>query len=146
VAELRDHVKELEKQIKQGGGAQTVDEEALLAGAIRLDGAALIATVVDGVSGQSLLDLADKLKAKLGDGAVVLGTSSEGKVDLVASVAPALVARGVRAGEIVRTAAAVVGGGGGGRDTAARAGGRDIEKLPEAVKAARAVIETALGG
>jgi alanyl-tRNA synthetase len=147
VAQLRDRVRELEKQVKQGGGGQgVVDEEALLAGAIRLDGAQLIATVVDGVSGQGLLDLADKLKAKLGDGAVVLGATSEGKVDLVASVAPTLVARGVRAGDVVRTAAAVVGGGGGGRDTAARAGGRDVEKLPEAVQAARTAIETALSG
>ena len=52
------------------------------------------------------------------------GTAGEGRVDLVASVAPALVARGVRAGEIIKVAAAEVGGGGGGRDTMARAGGK----------------------
>jgi alanyl-tRNA synthetase len=50
----------------------------------------------------------------------------------------------VRAGEIVKAAAATVGGGGGGRDTLARAGGRDVERLPEAVEAARAAIEAAL--
>jgi alanyl-tRNA synthetase len=144
VAELRERVKELEKQIKHVGDGHGVDEDALLAGVIRLSGAQLIATVVDGVSGQGLLELADKLRTKLGDAAVVLGTTAEGKVDLVASVAPTLVARGVRAGDIARTAAAVVGGGGGGRDTSARAGGRDVEKLTEAVEAARAMIETAL--
>ena len=62
------------------------------------------------------------------------------------SVAPALVERGVRAGEIVKVAAAVVGGGGGGRDTLARAGGRDPAKLPEAIAAAREAIEAALSG
>jgi alanyl-tRNA synthetase len=146
VAELRERVKELEKQIRSGGGGQGVDEDSLLAGVIQLSGAQLIATVVDGVSGQGLLELAEKLKARLGDAAVVLGTTAEGKVDLVASVAPTLVARGVKAGDIVRSAAAVVGGGGGGRDTAARAGGRDVEKLPEALQTARAMIETALSG
>ena len=67
----------------------------------------------------------------------MLGSAGEGRVDLVASVAPALVARGVRAGEIVKLAAAEVGGGGGGRDTMARAGGRDPDRLPEAIEAAR---------
>jgi len=147
VGQLRERLKELERQIKQGGAAANgVDVDALVAGAVSLDGAHLVATVVDGVSGQALLDLADRLKAKLGDAAIVLGAVSEDKVDVVASVAPALVERGVKAGEIVRVAAALIGGGGGGRDTAARAGGRDVAKLPEAIDAARAAIEVALNG
>ncbi|MGH3025704.1 MAG: alanine--tRNA ligase-related protein, partial [Gaiellaceae bacterium] len=109
VAELRGSVKELEKQLKQGGGAAAaVDEAALVAGATALSGASMIVTTVAGVAGQqALLDLADRLKAKLGDAAIVLGAVSDDgdRVDLVASVAPALVARGVRAGEIVRIAA-----------------------------------------
>lgn len=145
VEELRGRVRELEKQLKQGGGAQLVDEDALVAGADALNGASLIATVVEGVSGQELLDLADRLRARIGDGAIVLGAVSGDKVDLVASVAPALVQRGVRAGEVVRQAAAQVGGGGGGKDTAARAGGRQVEKLPDAIRTAREAIEAALG-
>jgi alanyl-tRNA synthetase len=74
----------------------------------------------------------------------VLGSAGESRVDLIASVAPSLVARGVRAGEIVKIAAAEVGGGGGGRDTLARAGGRDAAKLPDAIEAARRAIEAAL--
>jgi alanyl-tRNA synthetase len=145
VEQLRAHVKDLEKRLKQGGGAAGVDEDALVAAAIPLDGSHLIATTVDGVTGQELLDLADRLKAKLGDSAIVLGAVAGDKVDLVASVAPALVARGVRAGEIVRVAAAEVGGGGGGKDTAARAGGRQVENLPDAIRTARQAIEAALG-
>jgi alanyl-tRNA synthetase len=45
---------------------------------------------------------------------------------------------------VVKAAAAAVGGGGGGRDTMAQAGGRDPEKLPQAIAAARAAIATAL--
>jgi alanyl-tRNA synthetase len=104
----------------------------------------VLVTTVSGVGGQELLDLADKLKARLGDAAVVLGVAGDEKVDIVASVAPALVQRGVKAGDIVKLAAAVVGGGGGGRDTAARAGGRDVDKLPEAIEAARVAITSAL--
>ena len=49
----------------------------------------------------------------------------------------------MKAGEIVKVAAEVTGGGGGGRDTMAQAGGRDPDKLPEALAAARAAIEAA---
>ena len=69
------------------------------------------------------------------DGAIVLARRVDGRVHLLASVAPALVARGVRAGAIVKAAAAVVGGGGGGRDTMAQAGGREPEKLGDAITA-----------
>jgi alanyl-tRNA synthetase len=100
--------------------------------------------MVPAVENKALLDVADRLRAKLGDAAIVLGSASDGKVDLVAVVSPSLVERGVRAGEVVKVAAAVVGGGGGGRDTLARAGGRDPEKLPEAIAAARQAIEAAL--
>jgi alanyl-tRNA synthetase len=145
VAQLRDRVRELEKRLKEGGGARpSVDEEAMVAAAVPLNGGSLIATTVDGVTGQELLDLADRLKARLGDAAIVLGAVSDDKVDLVASVAPTLVQRGVKAGDIVRLAAAEVGGGGGGRDTAARAGGRQVDKLPDAIRTARQAIEAAL--
>ena len=146
VAELRARIRDLEKQLKQGGaGAPRVDEDALVAAAVPLNGGSLIATTVDGVGGQDLLDLADRLKAKLGDAAIVLGAVSDEKVDLVASVAPALVERGVKAGALVRLASAEVGGGGGGKDTAASGGGRQIEKLPDAIRTARQAVEAALG-
>ena len=76
----------------------------------------------------------------------MLGTAVDGRVHLVASVTPALVERGLKAGTIVREAAQITGGGGGGRDTMAQAGGRDPEKLGEAIAAARAAIEAALKG
>jgi alanyl-tRNA synthetase len=147
VDELRNRVKELEKQLKAGVQTGGADEQALIDSAVALDGASLIAATVEGLAGQELLDLADRLKAKLGDAVIVLGAvGGDGdKVDLVATVAPALIERGVKAGEIVRVAAAEVGGGGGGKDTAARAGGRDVEKLPDAITAARQAIEAALG-
>jgi alanyl-tRNA synthetase len=146
VSQLRDRVRELERAARQaptGNGA--IDVEQLLTAAVELDGARVRTAPVPSVDGRALLELADKLKAKLGDAAIVLGSAGEDRVDLVAMVAPALVERGVRAGEIVKVAAAAVGGGGGGRDTLARAGGREPAKLPDAIQAAREAIEAALG-
>ena len=70
---------------------------------------------------------------------------ADGRVHLVANVAPEVVERGVKAGEVVRAAAQVAGGGGGGRDTMAQAGGRDPAKLPDALATAKREVEKALG-
>ena len=88
---------------------------------------------------KAMPDAADKLRGQLGDpSVVVLGSAVDGRVALLVSASPGAVERGVKAGAIVKAAAAVVGGGGGGRDTMAQAGGRDPEKLPEALETARA--------
>jgi alanyl-tRNA synthetase len=145
VSDLRTRARELEKSARRGGaGNGAIDVEALLGSATEVSGAQVLVTSVEGVDGRTLLDLADRLKAKLGDAAIVLASAGEDRVELIASVAPSLVQRGVRAREIVTLAAAAVGGGGGGRDTLARAGGRDVAKLPDAISAARQAIEAAL--
>ncbi|HEX5191659.1 MAG TPA: alanine--tRNA ligase [Solirubrobacteraceae bacterium] len=145
---LREQLREAERAAKaQGNGARgAVDVDELIARAGEADGATVLTAAVPVADGDALLALADRLKAKLGDAAIVLGRAGDGRVDLVASVAPSLVARGVKAGEIVKLAAAEVGGGGGGRDTMARAGGRDPERLDDAITVAQRAIESALAG
>ena len=79
-------------------------------------------------------DVADKLRGQLGDpSVVVLGSAAGGRVVAARHRDAGAVERGVKAGAIVKAAAQVVGGGGGGRDTMAQAGGRDPDKLPEAL-------------
>jgi alanyl-tRNA synthetase len=143
VAALRAEARAAAKAGAQAGGPDAGD----LAGrAAQVDGAVVVAEVVEAPDAKALMEIADRVKGKLGDSAaIVLGTAVEGRVHLVAAVTPALVERGVRAGEVVKVAAQIAGGGGGGRDTMAQAGGRDPEKLPEAIEAARAAIVHALG-
>jgi alanyl-tRNA synthetase len=131
---------------KRGGAAEAVaDVDALAQRAEEVGGAAVLTADVAGADEKALLSVLDRLKPKLGDAAIVLGAKADGRVMFVASVAPALVERGVKAGAVVKAAAEVAGGGGGGRDTMARAGGRHPEKLDEALAAARAAIAEALG-
>jgi alanyl-tRNA synthetase len=131
---------------KAGAAAEGPDAATLAARAAQVDGAIVLAEVVEAPDAKALMEIADRVKGKLGDAAaIVLGTAVEGRVHLVAAVTPALVERGVKAGEVVKVAARVAGGGGGGRDTMAQAGGRDPDKLPEAIEAAREAIVHALG-
>jgi alanyl-tRNA synthetase len=146
VSELREKARSLERELRSGGGGAGIDVDELISSATEADGARVLTAAVDVRDGKQLLDLADRLKGRLGEAAIVLGSAGEDRVDLIVSVTPGVVARGVKAGEIVKVAAAEVGGGGGGRDTLARAGGREPSKLPQAIAAARDAIESALAG
>ena len=139
-------LKEYKAGAKRDDGGHEVDVKELVGRVDDVDGVRVLTEAVSGPDEKALLDLLDRLKSELGDAAIVLGSAVDGRVALVASVAPALVERGVKAGSIVKAAAEVVGGGGGGRDTMARAGGRDPSKLGEALAAARSAIESALSG
>jgi alanyl-tRNA synthetase len=145
VTELREQLRGLERAAKAGSnGSGGVDVDQLATQAAEIAGARVLTAAVRVADGDALLQLADRLKATLGDAAIVLGRAGDGRVDLIASVAPSLVGRGVKAGEIIKLAAAEVGGGGGGRDTMARAGGRDPDRLDDAILAAQRAIESAL--
>jgi alanyl-tRNA synthetase len=136
------------KQLERGGGdaPDRAVADRLVEGAAEIGGVRVVVEAVGAPDAKALLALSDAVRQRLGDAAVVLGTAVEGRVHLVANVAPAVVERGVKAGDVVRAAAEVAGGGGGGRDTMAQAGGRDPDKLPEALATARAAIERALRG
>ncbi len=108
-------------------------------------GVRIVVSEGEGADQGALLDLADRIKARLGDAAVVLGGAEDGKVALVASFTESAVERGLSAADVVKEAAAVIGGGGGGRDTVAQAGGRDPSRLEEALRVAREAIRRGLG-
>ncbi len=96
--------------------------------------------VVSGIaqvsSAEALRDIGDWLRDKLGGGAVVLGTVVRERPMLLVMVTGDPVARGLHAGNAVKEAAKVMGGGGGGGPEMAQAGGRDVDKLENAVQAA----------
>jgi alanyl-tRNA synthetase len=102
------------------------------AGETEVAGVRVVAREVPPAPAGELRQLADVLRERLGSGVVVLGARAEGKVSLVATVSADLRAR-VPAGRLLKEVAALVGGSGGGRDDFAQAGGREPERLPEAL-------------
>ena len=146
------------EQLKQASaGAEKAQREQLGGEADELAGRAkelagggrmVLAAVAESLEAnpKQLLDLANRVQSKLGrPSVVVLGSAFGGKAGLVALVSKDAVERGLSAGSIIREAAPVVGGGGGGRDDMAQAGGKDPDKLDEALATARAAIERELG-
>jgi alanyl-tRNA synthetase len=108
-----------------------------------VNGVSVIAQAVEGLSADALLDLSDRFKQRQSPAAVVLGSRENGNVHLVANFDQAVAER-VSAGDVVKEIAPIVGGGGGGRPTMARAGGKDPERLADALARARELISTAL--
>jgi alanyl-tRNA synthetase len=116
--------------------------ESLLAGATETGDVRVIVAEVGEMDADTLLELSDRLKQKAAPAAIVLGARENGRVHLVANFDQSVAERGLSASDVVKTAAGVVGGGGGGRPTMARAGGKDPEKLGEAIATAeRAILE-----
>ena len=106
------------------------------------------ATVVVGLLSDTPIEQArtamDSLKKKAKSAVIVLGMADgEGKVTLLAGVTDDLIKK-IKAGDIVKEIAPVVGGGGGGRPQMAQAGGKDPDKLPEAMEKAREMVRQVL--
>ena len=111
----------------------------------RVGDANVVVSALEGWNADELLELSDRLKNQHRPAAVVVGSSEDGRVHLVANFDGLLVERGLNASDVVREAAALVGGGGGGRPTMARAGGRDPAKLADALEAAEQAVVARLG-
>ena len=140
-AALRDGLDELQKQVKQKRKAQSKEATGdVVAAARRLADDAegdLFVSLVEGADAATLRTAMDVIRKKQPQMAMLLAAAGERKVAFLASVPPALIERGLRAGDWVREAASVTGGGGGGRADMAQAGGKDPSKLEEALEAAR---------
>ena len=108
---------------------------------VEVKGVKLLAAKVPGVDMNGLRDLGDQLKAKLGEGVIVLISDAEGKVNMVAMATDAAQKAGAHAGNLIKGIAGLVGGGGGGRPNMAQAGGKNPAGIDSAIAEAAKVLE-----
>jgi alanyl-tRNA synthetase len=152
VRSLQEKQRQLEKEMKQlrmrlatggestrGAGSQPVEE------AIDVEGINLLARRVDDVSGGDLRNLADTFRSRIKSGDVVLGGVTEGKVTLLIAVTKDLIDR-IPANALIARLAPIVGGKGGGKADLAQAGGKDGDKLNQALQSAPAALREMLKG
>jgi alanyl-tRNA synthetase len=144
VAALVKEVRELKKAkaaAPRAGGASLDD---LLASADTLGSSKLVVAEIPDGTADEMRQLIDALRSKAGSVAVMLGSHADGKVTLVAGISPDLEKKGLKAGDWIREPAKIVGGSGGGRPNMAQAGGKDPEKLSQALEKARAEMRAKL--
>jgi alanyl-tRNA synthetase len=138
-AELDKARKEERRKPASAGGPDVVAERRNKAGDVEV-----IVVEVDSTTPEEMLEFSDRLKQQNAPAAVVVGSRADGQVHLLINLDRSLEKRGLDAAKVVKEAAALVGGGGGGRPTMARAGGRDPEKLGEALAHAERTLLEAL--
>jgi alanyl-tRNA synthetase len=141
--ELRDAQKEIARLQQRLARHQF---EALLEQVESVAGISLISVRVEAPSVETLREMTDWFRDRLGSGVFLLGTVLDGRPAFVASVTPDVVERGVDAVKLVRGVARIVGGGGGGKPTMAQAGGRDPSKLDEALAQTSDLLREQLAG
>jgi alanyl-tRNA synthetase len=145
-ARMAESLRAAEKQLERLQRKTMVSQADEIAGqAVELKGINLIAARVDAGDVEAMSALADSLAKKLKSVVIVLGGPTNGKVAFVGKVTPDLVQRGFHAGNLIREVAKVAGGGGGGRPDFAQAGGKDANKLDEALAKAREIVEQQAG-
>lgn len=131
---LSEENKKLEKEIEKVKKSNVKgDISEIIKNHKEISDVKVVSARIDNMDVNTLRDLADEIRDKLGSGLVVLGTANEGKVNFVATVSKELIDRGLNAGNIIREVAKITGGGGGGRPDMATAGGKNVEKLDEAL-------------
>ncbi|MEE1009500.1 MAG: alanine--tRNA ligase [Agathobacter sp.] len=108
---------------------------------VEVKGVKLLATSVEGVDMNGLRDLGDQLKEKIGEGVVLIASSNEGKVNLIAMATDEAMKNGAHAGNLIKAIAAKVGGGGGGRPNMAQAGGKNPAGIADALAEAKVALE-----
>ena len=120
------------------------EAEALLQRVADVDGVRVVFGRTSAHNADGMREMGDFLRDKLSSCVVSLGALSEGSPILMTMVTPDLVERGLNAGNIARDAAKLMGGGGGGRPEMAQAGGRQPEKLDEALASVPRLVRAAL--
>jgi len=135
--QLRALQRELESQRIKGMREQLVGG---VADAPSFAGVKVFARRADGLSPQETRELADSLRGSLRSGVVVLGRAGEGKASLLVAVTEDLRER-LPAGQLVKSLARLIGGGGGGRPDLAEAGGKNPERLDEALAQAGPLVQ-----
>jgi len=132
----RKRVQALERELAR------IRAESLLSQAEDVNGVKVLTAKVVSCPMQVLREMSDLLRDKLKSAVVVLGTVYEGRPAFVAAVTPDLVDMGYSAGDIIKQVAGVTGGGGGGKARFAQAGGKDKNKLDEALRLVKDLIKS----
>jgi alanyl-tRNA synthetase len=129
-----EQIRALEKQLEAQKRASSASKSADLVASVReVKGVKVLASQVGDTDRESLRQMIDTLRQKMGSGVVVLFATNDDKVAVIAGVTKDLVPR-LHAGKIVQELAKQIGGSGGGRPDLAEAGGKDTSAVENALQ------------
>ena len=145
---LRDHIQKLldeNAQLKKENAearqkALNADAQAQASAAEKIGDLSVVTLKLKDMDNGGLKGYAETIRDKVKDGIVFVANENNGKVTFVCAAGKAAIARGLKAGDLVKAAAQLCGGNGGGRPDMAQAGGKDTAKIDEALAAVKKTI------
>ncbi|MCP3691718.1 MAG: hypothetical protein GY917_05960 [Planctomycetaceae bacterium] len=142
---LQEEAVQLGQEIAALADSEEISADTLKEMAELVDDVPVLVAEIEVANPNRMRQLVDQLRKQFQPIAVLLAAASDdGKVLLVAGVTRDLIEQGVSAGNWVKEVAPIVGGGGGGRPDLAQAGGRQPEKITEALETARNAMKSQL--
>ncbi|KNF09885.1 alanine--tRNA ligase AlaS [Gottschalkia purinilytica] len=143
VQSMNEEVKNLEKELDRLKSQLALSKVNDIIGDVKsINGINLVCKRIDGMDTNGLRQLGDTIKDKLESVLIVLASVKDDKVMLVSMATKDLIDKGIHAGNIIREVAKVTGGGGGGRPDMAQAGGKDPNKVDDALKIVPSLVES----
>jgi alanyl-tRNA synthetase len=145
VEALLNESQQLARRIAEAKSGPTIDSGELLKSAVKIGNAQVVVLELPNTNANALRDLIDQIRRQSSRTAVFLASiAGADKINLVAGLSRDLVDSGLSAGDWVKQVAPVVGGGGGGKPDFAQAGGKQPEKIKQALQAAADYMHAAL--
>ncbi len=149
ISEMAFRVKQLYGTIKEKdkiildlkGKLASMDIDNIISNKTFVKGINLISAKVDNIETEQVILLANKIKDKVKNSVVLLGSSDENKVFFICVADNLAMEKGAHCGKIIKEVAKACGGNGGGRKDMAQAGGKDVSKLNEAISYSKQIIE-----
>jgi len=147
IQQLLDELKESKRVIEQFKAKESLSgADSIIKGAKDIGGLHVAAAKLDSGDAASLRQLGDMLRDKDADIVAVLAITADSKVTIQCVCGKNAVAKGVKAGDIIKAIAPIVGGKGGGKPDSAMGGGSDASALPKAFVEAEKLVSAKIGG
>ena len=141
IIQLNEEIRSLQKDIKELKSRLATDSiDDIIKERKVINDYSLVVKKVEYENQNEIRDLIDKLRDKLGKSVIVLANLFNDKLTFTVGVSKDLISEGYHAGNIVKEISKLVGGNGGGRPDFASAGGRNIEKLDEALNEVESIL------
>ena len=140
ISSANNQIQQLERQMSALAATALLDEVQIV------NEIKVLISVTEDPTVELLRSTGDWLRDKLGTGVVAIGSIVNGNPMVVCMITPDLVEKGMNAAHMVQEVAKIIGGGGGGRPESAQAGGKDSNKLREALSIVPGMISDLSGG
>lgn len=138
IAELKEANKQLEIAKAKLASSQI---DGLFQNAVEVDGVRIVTVYLNGTTPDTLRSMMDKLRDKEPNAVGALIGTDGSKTTLAVGVGKNALARGLKAGALVKQIAAIAGGNGGGKPDFAMAGIRDTSKIDDALNAVEGIVK-----